>query len=253
MPEGPSIVILKEESMIFLGKKVLSVSGNSKAGIDRIVGKKIRDIQSFGKQFLISFPGFYIRIHLLMFGTYRINERKETEPRLSMKFSKGEFNFYSCALKIVEGDPADDYDWSLDTMSPSWDHDKAVRQVRSDGSRIISDVLLDQLIFAGVGNIIKVEVLFLSRIHPEARVRNIPAGILDGLIRVTRDYCFQFYHWKKRFELRKNFKIYRQKLCPRCGNKIKIKYVGLTDRRTFFCDCCQYLTRKELTKLRIKK
>jgi endonuclease-8 len=33
MPEGPSIVILKEEVHPFKGKKILEVSGNSKSNI----------------------------------------------------------------------------------------------------------------------------------------------------------------------------------------------------------------------------
>jgi endonuclease-8 len=38
-----------------------------------------------------------------MFGSYRINERKEdAQPRLSLGFDDGEeFNFYSCSVKTL--------------------------------------------------------------------------------------------------------------------------------------------------------
>ena len=41
MPEGPSIVILKEETAAFKGKKILAVSGNTKVDTTGIAGKKI--------------------------------------------------------------------------------------------------------------------------------------------------------------------------------------------------------------------
>ncbi|MFL5764098.1 MAG: DNA-formamidopyrimidine glycosylase family protein [Bacteroidia bacterium] len=253
MPEGPSIVILREEAMLFRGRKVTRVSGNSKAGIDRLKGKKVIDLKSWGKHFLICFDKFYVRIHLLMFGSYRINETKpETEPRLSLKFTNGELNFYSCALKIVDGSTGSDYDWSVDTMSDQWDHGSALSKVKKDKSRIISDVLLDQEIFAGVGNIIKVEALFLSHIHPEAKVSNIPVSKLDELTATTRSYCFDFYRWKKEYTLRKHWQIYRKGICPRCNLKVVIKYVGKTNRRTFFCNNCQFMKRKDFEKLKIE-
>ncbi|WP_431241164.1 hypothetical protein ACQ9BO_13675 [Flavobacterium sp. P21] len=40
MPEGPSILILKEEVQQFSGQKVIEVSGNSSADIQRLKGKK---------------------------------------------------------------------------------------------------------------------------------------------------------------------------------------------------------------------
>ncbi len=40
MPEGPSLVILKEEAKPFEGKNIVSVSGNSKQDIQCLQGKK---------------------------------------------------------------------------------------------------------------------------------------------------------------------------------------------------------------------
>ena len=74
MPEGPSIVILKEAAQPFKGKKVLHVSGNSKLDIQRMNNKKVIDFKTWGKHFLICFKDFTVRIHMMMFGSYRINE-----------------------------------------------------------------------------------------------------------------------------------------------------------------------------------
>src|SRR6266704_1669607 len=104
MPEGPSIVILREALQPYSGKKVFSATGNAKIDFTRIENKKVLTFKSWGKHFLISFKDFYLRIHLLMFGSYTINERKDIAPRLSLTFQNGEINFYSCSIKLIEGD-----------------------------------------------------------------------------------------------------------------------------------------------------
>jgi len=112
MPEGPSIVILKELASDFSGKKILRAEGNSKIDKARLIGQTIQSIQSWGKHFLIELSGFSIRIHFLMFGSYKINERKDTAPRLSLQFSQDkEMNFYACSVKYIEGALGEHYDW----------------------------------------------------------------------------------------------------------------------------------------------
>jgi endonuclease-8 len=87
MPKGPSIVILKEALQEFKGKKIISVTGNSKQDIQRIAGKKVIDLKSWGKHFLVCFQNFSIRIHFMLFGSYSINEKVETKnTRLGATF-----------------------------------------------------------------------------------------------------------------------------------------------------------------------
>ena len=75
MPEGPSIVILKETVAEFKGRKVTEVDGNTKVDFSRLEGKKITNFKSFGKNFFICFgKKLSVRIHFMLFGTYRINE-----------------------------------------------------------------------------------------------------------------------------------------------------------------------------------
>lgn len=249
MPEGPSIVILKEQVSIFKGKKILDISGNSKIDLQRMKGKKILDMKSWGKHFLIIFDDFFIRIHLLMFGSFRVNERKETLPRISFRFSKGELNFYSCAVKMLEGDVHEYYDWQSDTMSEEWNPAKALKALKLDKEGMICDGLMNQKIFAGVGNIIKNEALFITMVHPEARIKNIPPKKLKEIVHVAREYCFDFYKWKKIYELKKHFLIYNKRTCPRCNLKITRKHTGVGNRRSFFCLNCQslYKPKKKIT------
>ncbi len=240
MPEGPSIVILKELAADFSGRKILRAQGNSKLDLSRLVGQKIKSLRTFGKQFLIELSGFSVRIHLLMFGSYLINSRKELAPRLSLQFSnKEEINFYACSVKYLEGDLDNLYDWSADVMSDTWDPIAARAKLKALPESLVCDLLLNQDIFAGVGNIIKNEVLFRIRVHPLSQVGSLPSAKLSALIEEARKYSFEFLEWKKTFVLKKHWLAHNKSTCPRCKIPFKRAYLGKNHRRSFFCEKCQ--------------
>ena len=241
MPEGPSIVILKELVQPFKGKKIVEVGGNSKMDIQRIAGQKVIDFKSWGKHFLICFKNFTVRIHFMLFGSYRINERKEATPRLSLKFAEGEINFYTCSVQFIDEDPDIVYDWTSDVMNDKWDPDKAQLKLNQQPTTLVCDALLDQNIFSGVGNIIKNEVLFRIRVHPESMIGALPNEKLRELIDEARLYSFDFLEWKKNYVLKKHWLAHTKTICPRCNIPLIKKYAGKTKRRTFFCTNCQVL------------
>jgi len=241
MPEGPSIVILKEEVQQFTGKKVIGVEGNSKLDIDRLQDKKIIAFKSWGKHFLICFDDFTVRIHFLLFGTYRINERKDAQVRMRLTFNDGEINFYSCSIKFLEGDINSHYDWTEDVMNDNWDPEKAKAKLLEVPNKLICDRLLEQDIFSGVGNIIKNEILYRVRIHPESKTGSIPESQIDSLIEQSRIYSFEFLDWKKKYELKKHWLAHTRKTCVRCDLPIIKNYTGVKKRRSFYCENCQIL------------
>lgn len=100
MPEGPSMVLLKEEVQQFTGAQIIAVKGNSKIDQSRLVNRTILSFKSWGKHFLVCFEGFTLRIHFLLFGAYRINEEKVQPVRLNLTFNNGAINLYSCSVKI---------------------------------------------------------------------------------------------------------------------------------------------------------
>ena len=239
MPEGPSIVILKELVKNFKGKKVLAVSGNTKVDFSSLVNQKITDFKSFGKNFFICFKTSSVKIHFMLFGSYRINETKAAPPRLSLQFKDGEMNFYACSVKLIEQDLDEIYDWSSDVMNDNWSAAKARKKLKTQPKTLVVDALLDQNIFAGVGNIIKNEVLFRIQVHPKSLIGKLPPRKLTALINEARNYSFDFLQWKKQYVLKKNWLIHTKKKCPRDGEKIIKEYLGKTNRRTFFCNACQ--------------
>jgi endonuclease VIII len=242
MPEGPSIIILKEAVAEFKGQKVVEISGNTKVDFSSLEGKKITDFKSFGKNFFICFgKKLSVKIHFMLFGSYRINERKETPSRLSLVCGKGEMNFYACSVQLIKDNLDDLYDWSGDVMNDDWDEGKAKKKLKAMPETLVADALLDQNIFAGVGNIIKNEVLFRIKVHPKTRVGNLPVKKLNEMISQARIYSFDFLEWKKQYVLKKHWLAHTKKICPRDGSPIIKEYLGKTNRRTFFCNKCQEL------------
>lgn len=239
MPEGPSIVILKEQVASFTGKKIISATGNAKIDMERLENKKILAFKTWGKHFLICFDTFTVRIHLLLFGTYRINERKDALIRLGLTFKDGEINFYTCSVKILEGELNDYYDWSADVMNDNWDPEKAKAKLKELPDKMICDILLEQDIFSGVGNIIKNEVLYRVRVHPETLAGSIPLPKIDEIITEAQNYSFEFLDWKKKNVLKKHWLAHGKKTCLRCNLPLIKEYTGIKKRRSFFCENCQ--------------
>jgi endonuclease VIII len=244
MPEGPSIVILTEQVRAFEGRTIAAASGNSKLlPFDELPGQPILSLRSWGKQFLIELPLYTVRIHFLLFGSYRIDERKDNAtPRLSLQFEEGgELNFYACSVKLVEGELDQAYDWRADVMSEQWSPRLALKKLRENPERLVCDVLLDQNIFSGVGNIIKNEVLFRLHIHPLSTVSYLPVGKLRELVKQARQYSFEFKAWKLAFVLKQHWQVHNRSVCPRCQIKLHRAHLGLTQRRSFWCGRCQKL------------
>lgn len=243
MPEGPSIVILKELVKKFEGRKIIEASGNSKLDLSILNGKKVIAFESWGKHFLIRMKDLTVRIHFMLFGTYRIDERKDSPPRLSLLLKNGELNFYACSVKFLEGDIDSIYDRSSDVLSDSWSPRKALNKLRKKPDTLVCDALLDQEIFSGVGNIIKNEVLYRIKVHPLNRIKDLPPKKLSGLIREARNYSYDFLEWKKQYVLKKNWLAHTKRTCKRCDLPIIKKHLGKTNRRTFYCEGCQLLYR----------
>lgn len=243
MPEGPSIVILREavEALNLTKKPVIEAEGTARIDMDQLINQKVITFKSWGKHFLICFEKSTLRIHLMLFGSYLINERKKTKPKLSIRFSKDELNFYACSVKLID-EPADKlYDWTGDIMSDKWKPANALKKLAEMPDALACDVLLNQDIFSGSGNIIKNEVLFRTRIHPLSSITKIPEKKLKEMISETRKYAFDFLNWKKEGTLKKHWLAHTKQICPRDHVAFQKEYMGKNKRRSYFCELCQKL------------
>lgn len=242
MPEGPSIIIAKNDLLRFKGKQVITSSGYTPAFEPAILtGKVLTDVKSWGKHLLLCFGKLTVRVHFMLFGLYRIDEPGKRNAVLQLDFGDSILYFYVAKLLLIEQDLNEIYDWQADIMNDNFNVPKAIDKIKAAPGRMICDVLMDQQIFSGVGNIIKNEVLFRSKIHPESVADQIPVKLLKALIAETVGYTFEFLEQKQAGTLSRNWQAYKQPECPRNHVPFIKKELGKTKRWCFYCNKCQKL------------
>jgi endonuclease-8 len=241
--EGPSLVILREELAPFLKQKVLAAEGSTAQPKESLVGCTLRAADTWGKVLFLTFsPGrrrarpIVTKTHFLMFGSYRIDKPKpQRVPKLALTFPKGALFFYSCAIRFGAEAEQAAVDRKVDLMSEEWDVKHVTRLMGDRQDEALCDLMMDQRVFAGAGNIVKNEVLFLLRRHPLETLASIPKAEWPRIAREVRDYCWKFYEWKKEFTLRKHWQVFKRRSCPVCKGSLTLEKLGKLHRRTFYC------------------
>ncbi|XP_061179751.1 endonuclease 8-like 3 [Saccostrea echinata] len=275
MVEGPGCKLKGEKiKSKLMNQAVKSVSGNAvdrekkpKKGItvsqfDVLIGKTLTKVQTLGKELFMYFGDICLRVHFLMAGSFRVNGQaldkdygKLTEtPSLQVDFSTDVLTFYKSAVQIRESESCSTrYDdlHDLDICSPVFNHQRAVTLVMEQCDRQVCDVLLDQTILPGVGNIIKNEALFDSGIKPSSKVQELSKELISHLVKMTRDFSLIFYKCRKTgTNLNQYMKIYNKRKCCQCEGKVTITRTGEdSERMTHYCPNCQTNTLKSTVKI----
>lgn len=124
-----------------------------------------------------------------------------------------------------------------------WDAAEAVRRLRERADRTLGEALLDQRNLAGIGNLYKSEILFLSGIHPTVTVGEVEARLPDVVKLARRLLLANRGRWRQATtgSLRRGEEVYvygrAGAPCWRCGTRIERDTVG--DRSTYWCPRCQ--------------
>ena len=242
--EGPALTLLKEEAQSFIGQQITAAAGSSKIDMDSLINQRLNKLQSCGKHFLMVLDNCTIRIHYLMFGNYYLNSRHpDKKPKLSLYFaSESEWNNYNCAVRILpETDMSKLYDFSTDIMDESWDAAKAEAKLKQHPQMQVCDALMDQNVFAGVGNVIKNEALFRIGVQPESELGALPEEKIAALLIEAHNYSYDFYRWRKEGVLRKKYCVHQRKYCPKCHALLVKKFTGVLQRSSFYCSNDQQL------------
>jgi endonuclease-8 len=133
-----------------------------------------------------------------------------------------------------------------DVLGPDWDLEEALRRLRGSPDEQIGVALLDQRNLAGIGNLYKVESLFLSRVHPWARVADVPD--LAGLVERARTLMLANLEHPEQSttgSLRRGEDHWvagrKGRPCRRCGTTILLGEQGpaAEERVTWWCPRCQ--------------
>lgn len=242
MPEGPSILFLKNKLQRYKGKTVSEASGYGEMDKSQINNIKLLDIETYGKNLLFVFKDFFVGVHLGLFGRMLVNKRKKVNASFALHFASDEINFYVAKTKLYEGKPMDHFNFKTDILKPEFDEDFVLNELQTNhAEEMIGDVLMDQHLFAGVGNIIRIEALYHAKIHPESIVKAIPEKKLIFLLKMIVDYAEEFLNLLKTDGVKEAALIYGKKICPKDKTELIIEEMGKVKRKTYVCKKCQKL------------
>ena len=242
MPEGPSILFLKNKLTRYKNKIVTEASGYGEMDKSKIVNTKLLDIDAYGKNLLFVFKDFFVGVHLGLFGSMLVNKRKKVNASFALHFADSEINFYVAKTKLYEGKPSDHFNFKTDILKPEFDEEFVLKELQTNhAEEMIGDVLMDQKLFAGVGNIIRIETLYHAKIHPESIVKAIPEKKLIFLLQMIVDYAEEFLSLLKTDGVKEAAMIYGKKVCPKDKSELIIEEMGKIKRKTYVCKKCQKL------------
>ncbi|KAM4555131.1 endonuclease 8-like 3 [Odontesthes bonariensis] len=259
MVEGPGCTLNGEKirSKVKTGQKVKEVRGSLTAltknssgsnGFQRFYGCLYTGVETLGKELFMYFGQKALRFHFGMNGSMRINpaERKVktgSAPVLEIHLTNDVVSFFDSTVEIRLTEDCEQRVRameSLDVCSSKFSFARSEEAVQSQSSRMLCDVLLDQAVMPGVGNIIKNEALFDSGLHPAVKVQQLTEEQVHHLVKMTRDFTLLFYKCRKSGSpLYKHYKVYKRPQCGQCSQAITACRLGDNGRMTYFCDGCQ--------------
>lgn len=134
-----------------------------------------------------------------------------------------------------------------DLCDPRSDLRECVRAILRypEPERPVADVLLDQRVLCGVGNVYRCEVLWACQLSPFARVgdlsREDAADVVRSAARMLRDNL-NGYERVTAPEVPGGLAVYGRngKRCPRCRGTIEVRRFGEHARLLYFCPECQH-------------
>ena len=132
-----------------------------------------------------------------------------------------------------------------DLLGPDFDIEQAASRFRTQRSAPIGEVVMNQTVVSGIGNIYKSEVLFLEQHHPLLPVDQLTDEQIVNLIERARNLMTKNLDNKPR---RTRFRESGPRLwvydrvgetCFKCGTTIEMLRQGDLARSTYYCPACQ--------------
>lgn len=220
---------------------------------------KVDHIYRRGKYILIqTLNNYKLVIHLRMTGKLIFEE----DQKITSSHCRAEINFTD-NTKLIFDDvrtfgkiqimKKDEQIQAITNLGPeplSDDFNEShLKQILKTRKAPIKNLLLNQNIVAGLGNIYVAEILFRAKINPTKQVNKLTTKQIQKIVLNTKEVLQQAIKYNgttisdyrsvenKTGEFQNFLKVYGKKNCT-CGNEIKkIKQAG---RSTFFCEKCQH-------------
>ncbi|HEY6958573.1 MAG TPA: DNA-formamidopyrimidine glycosylase family protein [Candidatus Limnocylindria bacterium] len=269
MPEGDTIfrtaTVLRRAMLgqVVTGFSAVAPKVSAAARGEEIVGSTIDAIESNGKHLFITFSTperVVLHTHMKMSGSwhvYRPGEswwEPESEARVVIRTERVVAPcFHPPIVELLTTKELGLHrvvsQLGPDIIRDDFDIDEAVRRIRSNQDRDIATALLDQRAISGIGNVFKVEALFLGRTSPWKQVRDVDDATLREiigharkLIRLNRGGGQRRTHFALNARERMWVDERAGLPCRVCGTMIESGWHPDEVRKSWFCPKCQDVT-----------
>ncbi len=253
MPEGDSLRRLATRLSPLVGATLERVTTQ---GLARdLAGRTVTAVDAHGKHLLIDLDdGTQIRTHLGMNGRVRDYDRERgdeivagTSPgRASLVIVTSDRVYLWLTARTVEIAPRRAPMRGMavaalgpDVLAGDFDSRQAASRAAVHKDRAIGDVLLDQRVVAGIGNIFKCEALARCGVHPETPSKAVPEAVLAKLYEVAQNLMRASVEQARRD--RNDYLVYSRggQPCRTCNTPIRCAAIGSPPRLTWWCPHCQ--------------
>lgn len=235
MPEGPSILLLKNKLSIFIGKTVIKAGGYGPMETKWLERKKLIDIHTWGKYLFLIFSNGTVRLHLGLFGKIFINKQTKSNRSFFLEFPNGEMNCYVVKAVKFKEKLTELYDSRTDILSRHFSAKHVKNLLLKVADKEIDDVLMNQEIFTGVGNIIRNESLYLSGIHPKSKTGKIPEKKIDLLISTVKKYAREFFNQLEKHGKLTGYNVYK-KNHTKDGYEVTMEVLPKSKRKIYYSE-----------------
>jgi endonuclease VIII len=218
---------------------------------ERLGGREVTAVHAHGKHLFLHFEGdLLIHSHLRMtgsWGTYREGQRWRRSPRrawLVMSAANRDVVQFDGPVLELMTESRSRFDQRIAGLGPDiikepFDEARVLRRLREeDPTRPIGDVLLQQQVVAGIGNLWKVEGCWAAEIDPWRPAGKVSDDEVLAILRGIRPKMQQsaLDGMQDKFRV-----VYGQKgrPCPRCATRIAERGQWEDNRATFWCPGCQ--------------
>jgi endonuclease-8 len=116
-----------------------------------------------------------------------------------------------------------------DILAERPDVERMLERLLADPARELGDALLDQRLVSGIGNKWKAEALWAARVSPWRRVGETSGAELRAVLAAAHELM----------RVRPRTRVYRRRVCPRCGTVIRSYPQGDAARTAYWCPQCQ--------------
>lgn len=258
MPEGDSLRrAASAVRPVLLDQPLRSVWFRKLRGHAPRVGDVVTAVEAVGKFLVISFDRpIDLHTHLGMSGSWRIQPLERPLPRtptlrIVMDTPRGRalcLGAPTIETHVRGAGTAPTLGLGPDLSDDEVDHDDILRRVRARPSATtLAELLLDQTVAAGIGNVFKSEILFVRGLHPFASVGDVDDETIADVYRTAHRMLVANRDRPGRIATGAvdggpRFYVYRRHRagCLLCDDAIDFSAAGVrTERSTYWCPTCQ--------------